>query len=121
MMWFSRVNKCYRKEKPWITEKGSRERSLDHDLKVLVEYIKIDLFPKAKFVLGKDEWDKMLSRENWVADNEGGRKRKAHGEDLDESTEQEGAEEGAGSEKKCCVHGDAEQVHRYVAQLRGGV
>jgi hypothetical protein len=57
MMWFSRVNKCYRKEKPWITEKGSRERSLDHDLKVLVEYIKIDLFPKAKFVLGKDEWD----------------------------------------------------------------
>jgi hypothetical protein len=27
------------------------------DLKVLVEYIKNDLFPKAKFVLGKDEWD----------------------------------------------------------------
>jgi hypothetical protein len=27
------------------------------DLKVLVEYIKIDLFPKAKFVLGKEEWD----------------------------------------------------------------
>jgi hypothetical protein len=27
------------------------------DLKVLVEYIKIDLFPKAKLVLGKDEWD----------------------------------------------------------------
>jgi hypothetical protein len=27
------------------------------DLKLLVEYIKIDLFPKAKFVLGKDEWD----------------------------------------------------------------
>jgi hypothetical protein len=28
------------------------------DQKVLVEYIKIDLFPKAKFVLGKDEeWD----------------------------------------------------------------
>ena len=26
-------------------------------LKVLVEYIKIDLFPKAKFVLGKSEWD----------------------------------------------------------------
>jgi hypothetical protein len=24
---------------------------------VLVEYIKNDLFPKAKFVLGKDEWD----------------------------------------------------------------
>jgi hypothetical protein len=30
----------------------------DHiDLRVLVEYIKVDLFPKAKFVLGKDEWD----------------------------------------------------------------
>jgi hypothetical protein len=27
------------------------------DLKVLVEYIKNDLFAKAKFVLGKDEWD----------------------------------------------------------------
>ena len=27
------------------------------DLKVLVEYIKNDLFPKAKFVSGKDEWD----------------------------------------------------------------
>ncbi len=27
------------------------------DLKVLVEYIKNDLFPKAKFVLGEDEWD----------------------------------------------------------------
>ena len=32
-------------------------RSETIDLKVLVEYIKIDLFPKAKFVLGKDEWD----------------------------------------------------------------
>jgi hypothetical protein len=27
------------------------------DLKVLVEHIKNDLFPKAKLVLGKDEWD----------------------------------------------------------------
>ena len=27
------------------------------DLRVLVEYIKNDLFPKAKFVLGKNEWD----------------------------------------------------------------
>jgi hypothetical protein len=27
------------------------------NLKVLVEYIKNDLFPKAKFVLGKEEWD----------------------------------------------------------------
>jgi hypothetical protein len=26
-------------------------------LRVLVEYIKIDLFKKAKFVVGKDEWD----------------------------------------------------------------
>ena len=27
------------------------------DMKVLVEYIKNDLFPKAKFVYGKDDWD----------------------------------------------------------------
>ncbi len=33
----------------------SRDEQID--LKVLVEYIKNDLFPKAKFVLGKDEWD----------------------------------------------------------------
>ena len=33
----------------------SRDENID--LKVLVEYIKIDLFPKAKFVLGKSEWD----------------------------------------------------------------
>jgi len=33
----------------------SRDQQID--LKVLVEYIKNDLFPKAKFVLGKDEWD----------------------------------------------------------------
>ena len=32
----------------------SRDENID--LKVLVEYIKTDLFPKAKFVLGKDEW-----------------------------------------------------------------
>ncbi len=62
---------------------------------------------------------KMLQRKNWVADNDGGRKRKAHGEDLDESTQQEGAGEGTGSEKKCCVHGDAEQVHRCVVQSEG--
>jgi hypothetical protein len=36
-------------------EEVGRAESID--LKVLVEYIKIDLFPKAKFVLGKDEWD----------------------------------------------------------------
>jgi hypothetical protein len=27
------------------------------DLQVLVEHVKNDLFSKAKFVLGKDEWD----------------------------------------------------------------
>jgi hypothetical protein len=36
-------------------EENSRDEHID--LKVLVEYIKIDLFPKAKFVLGKNEWD----------------------------------------------------------------
>jgi hypothetical protein len=36
-------------------EELSRDEQID--LKVLVEYIKIDLFLKAKFVLGKDEWD----------------------------------------------------------------
>jgi hypothetical protein len=36
-------------------EELSRDEAID--LKVLVEYIKNDLFPKAKFVLGKDEWD----------------------------------------------------------------
>ena len=36
-------------------EEHSRDEIID--LKVLVEYIKNDLFPKAKFVLGKDEWD----------------------------------------------------------------
>jgi hypothetical protein len=34
------------------------EREEHIDLRVLVEYIKNDMFPaKAKFVLGKDEWD----------------------------------------------------------------
>ena len=33
----------------------SRDEHLD--MKVLVEYIKNDLFPKAKFVYGKDDWD----------------------------------------------------------------
>jgi hypothetical protein len=36
-------------------EEASRDEQVD--LKVLVEYIKNDLFPKAKFVLGKEEWD----------------------------------------------------------------
>ena len=36
-------------------EEQSRDEQID--LKVLVEYIKQDLFQKAKFVLGKDEWD----------------------------------------------------------------
>jgi hypothetical protein len=33
----------------------TREEKID--LRVLVDYIKLDLFPKAKFVLGKNEWD----------------------------------------------------------------
>jgi hypothetical protein len=39
--------------------RSAEELSRDEliDLKVLVECIKNDLFPKAKFVLGKDEWD----------------------------------------------------------------
>ena len=36
-------------------EQHSRDENID--MKVLMEYIKNDLFPKAKFVLGKDEWD----------------------------------------------------------------
>jgi hypothetical protein len=36
-------------------EDHSRDETLA--IKILVEYIKNDLFPKAKFVLGKDEWD----------------------------------------------------------------
>ena len=36
-------------------EEISRDEIID--LRVLVEYIKIDLFQKAKFVLGKNEWD----------------------------------------------------------------
>ena len=36
-------------------EELSRDEHMD--LKVLVEHIKTDLFPKAKFVLGEDEWD----------------------------------------------------------------
>jgi hypothetical protein len=36
-------------------EEISREEHID--LKVLVEYIKNDLFPKEKFVLGKDKWE----------------------------------------------------------------
>jgi hypothetical protein len=36
-------------------EELSRDEHLD--MKVLVDYIKNDLFPKAKFVYGKDDWD----------------------------------------------------------------
>ena len=36
-------------------EELSRDETID--MKVLVEYIKNDLFPKAKFVYGKDDWD----------------------------------------------------------------
>jgi hypothetical protein len=47
-------------KKLYTMTRGAEEISRDEDinLKVLVEYyIKNDLFPKAKFVLGKDEWD----------------------------------------------------------------
>jgi hypothetical protein len=37
------------------TEELTRGEHMDQ--RVLVEYIKVELFPKAKFVLGKDEWD----------------------------------------------------------------
>lgn len=40
---------------PRNEEELSRDEHIDK--KVLVEYIKNDLFQKAKFVLGKDEWD----------------------------------------------------------------
>jgi len=36
-------------------EEESRDEHIDQ--RVLVDCIKNDLFPKAKFVLGKDEWD----------------------------------------------------------------
>jgi hypothetical protein len=36
-------------------EELSRDEHMD--MKVLVDYIKNDLFPKAKFVYGKDDWD----------------------------------------------------------------
>jgi hypothetical protein len=36
-------------------EELSRDEHMD--LKLLVEHIKTDLFPKAKFVSGEDEWD----------------------------------------------------------------
>jgi hypothetical protein len=38
-----------------IADELSRHEHID--LKVLVEYIKNDLFQKAKFVYGKDDWD----------------------------------------------------------------
>jgi hypothetical protein len=43
--------------KPMTRSAEDLSRDEHIDLKVLVEYIKNDLFPKAKFVLGKDEWD----------------------------------------------------------------
>ena len=76
-------NKGSHTNKRWITmtrcaEEVTRDENID--LTVLVNYIKIDLFKKAKFVVGKDEWDmgdriyndfiKMLQRENWVADDD---------------------------------------------------
>ena len=44
-----------RKTMTRTVEELTRDENID--LKVLVEYIKNDLFPKAKFVLGKNEWD----------------------------------------------------------------
>ena len=39
------------------TNKEELSRDEQIDLRAPVEWIKNDLFPKAKFVLGKDEWD----------------------------------------------------------------
>ena len=57
---------------------------------------------------------KILPGEDWFADDDGNGKRRAHGEDLDESRNQEGTKEGAGSEKECHIHSNAEQMCRYV-------
>ena len=64
---------------------------------------------------------KMLPWKNRLADNDTRRKTKSHGENLDESAEQEDPEKGASSETKCDIHGHAEQIHRYVSRSRGGV
>jgi hypothetical protein len=41
-----------------MTRDEDRQSRDDHiDKRVLVEHIKNDLFPKAKFVSGEDEWD----------------------------------------------------------------
>jgi hypothetical protein len=39
---------------------------------------------------------------------------------LDDGANKEVAEEGARSEKKCHVHGDAEQIHRQFAEQSQG-
>lgn len=44
-----------RKTMTRTAEEVTRDENID--LRVLVDYIKIDLFQKAKFVLGKKEWD----------------------------------------------------------------
>ena len=51
----SHTQKSHYKTMTRSAEEVSREETIDQ--KLLVEYIKIDLFPKAKFILGKDEWD----------------------------------------------------------------
>ncbi len=102
-------------------EELTRDENIDQ--RVLVEYIKNDLFPKAKFVLGKDEWDVggtiyrdyikcCKGRIGLQTMTEVEREREAYGEDLDESTEQESAAEGPRSEKKCYIHSNAEQICR---------
>ena len=54
----------------------------------------------------------MLSWENRVTDNDGSYKIKLHGEDMDESSDQEYPEEDTSSEKKRYIHSNAEQVYR---------
>ena len=65
----------------------------------------------------------MLPRKSWLADNDTRRKTQwSHGENMDESAEQEDPEEGASSETECdMMRGHAEQIHRCVSQSRGGV
>ena len=95
----------------------SRDENID--LKVLVEFIKNDLFPKAKFILGKNEWDLGGTIYNdyikcchgiiglqTMTDVERC-KIMLHGDDMDESSDQEYAEKGTSSEKKLYIHSHA--------------
>ena len=97
--WLSLTQNCQRgTTMPRNEEELSRDEHIDQ--KVLVEYIKNDLFQKAKFVLGKDEWDvggmiykdyiKCCWGEIDLQTMTAMERRRAHGEDLDESANQEG-------------------------------